>query len=294
MKMMNDLCDSIEQPEYIFGRPSLPLRDMIFASALKVYTTFSLRRFVSDMKTAQEKGFILKTPHYSRVARYMESEEMTPILENLIEVSSLPLKSVESDFAVDSSGFSSSMFSRWFDTKYGKSKEKRDWFKAHIMVGTKTNVITAVRLTEAYGHDSPQFQELVKDTAENFDVKEIVADKAYSSKDNFKLIEEIGAEGFIPFKKNVNGKHGKSKLWKKMYHYFAFNQEEFLQHYHKRSNIESTFSMLKRKFGANIRNKTKTAQINEVLLKILCHNVCVVIQEMNELGLTPNFKPQAT
>jgi hypothetical protein len=33
-----------------------------------------------------------------------------------------------------------------------------------------------------------------------------------------------------------------------MYHYFGFRREEFLRHYQQRSNVESTFSMLKAKF----------------------------------------------
>jgi hypothetical protein len=45
-----------------------------------------------------------------------------------------------------------------------------------------------------------------------------------------------------------------------MYHYYEFNQEFFLQRYHKRSNVESTFSMIKAKFGDGLRSKTQTAQ----------------------------------
>lgn len=74
-----------------------------------------------------------------------------------------------------------------------------------------------------------------------------------------------------------------------MYRYFAYNQEEFLEHYHKRSNIESTNNMIKAKFTDLVRSRNKTAQINEVLLKVLCHNICVLIQEMFELGIEPNF-----
>src|SRR3989344_7262019 len=44
MKLLKDLCDFVEQPEYKFGRPTLAYADLIFASALKVYSTFSLRR----------------------------------------------------------------------------------------------------------------------------------------------------------------------------------------------------------------------------------------------------------
>ena len=60
-------------------------------------------------------------------------------------------------------------------------------------------------------------------------------------------------------------------------------------YYHKRSNVESTFSMIKRKFEPNLRSKTKTAQVNEALCKILCHNLCVIVHSMYELGIEPEF-----
>jgi transposase len=65
-------------------------------------------------------------------------------------------------------------------------------------------------------------------------------------------------------------------------------REEFLTHYHKRSNVETTFHMIKAKFGQRLRSKTMTAQINEALCKVLCHNLCVVIQSVHELGIDAN------
>jgi len=47
--------------------------------------------------------------------------------------------------------------------------------------------------------------------------------------------------------------------------------------------------MIKSKFGDSVRSKTEVAQVNEVLLKVLCHNICVVIHEMFELGIEPDF-----
>lgn len=290
MRLLNDLGESIVEPIHDgAGRPSLPLRDVVFVSAMKVYTTFSLRRFVSDMRTAKEKGYIMWTPHYSRVARYMKSPELTPILQNLIKVSSLPLSKVETSFAVDSSGFSTSVFSRWFNFKYGRNEQERTWLKANIMIGTKTNVVTAVKLTECNNADTLHFPELVNQTADDFHIEEVLADKGYLSRDNFDLVDSIGGIAYIPFKRNATKKPLGSAVWKKMFHYFMLNQEEFMSHYHKRSNVEATFSMVKRKFGGSVRSKTETAQINEVLLKFLCHNICVVIQEMNELGIEVRF-----
>jgi transposase len=78
-------------------------------------------------------------------------------------------------------------------------------------------------------------------------------------------------------------------LWSKMYHLYHFKKDEFLPHYHKRSNVESTFMAIKAKFGDAVRSRNGVAQINEVLCKVLCHNVCVLIQSMYELGIQPQF-----
>ena len=80
--------------------------------------------------------------------------------------------------------------------------------------------------------------------------------------------------------------------WVKMFHYFQFRRHEFLAHYHQRSNIESTFNMIKAKFGSALRSKTDVALINEALAKVLCHNICCVIQSMHELGIRPKFAAQ--
>jgi transposase len=294
MRLLKDLCENIEQPTYKFGRPTLPYADMIFSMAYKVYSTFSGRRFMSDLKIANEMNLLEQLPHYNSMFNFFNKKELTPILEQLIQVSSLPLKEIETDFAIDSSGFSTSRFARWFDYKWGKERKFRIWLKAHLISGVRTNIITGVKITEGQENDSPQLPELVRKTAENFNLSEVSGDKAYNGRENFKAIEEVGATPFIPFKKNVTGKRGTLGIWGKMYHYFMYKHEEFLEHYHKRSNSETCFHMIKTKFGDSLRSKSRTAQINELLCKILCHNICVVIQEINELGVKAEFRLEET
>ena len=62
-----------------------------------------------------------------------------------------------------------------------------------------------------------------------------------------------------------------------------------MDHYHKWSNIETAYSMIKGKFGSALRSKSDTGQINEALCKVLCHNLCVLVQAMHELGIKPAF-----
>jgi hypothetical protein len=51
-------------------------------------------------------------------------------------------------------------------------------------------------------------------------------------------------------------------MYGKMFSYFQYKQDEYMAHYHKRSNVESTFSMVKRKFGDSVRSKNNLAMRN--------------------------------
>jgi transposase len=290
MNLLSDLSQDVEEPLYKFGRPQLPLKDMVFSSTLKVYTTFSLRRFISDLRTAKEKGYINQTCSYRSVSGYMQDEKLTPILQNLITLSALPLKAVETKFAIDSTGFRTTRFNEYCKEKHNTGRD-HDWIKAHICSGVSTHIITGVEVLSENSGDSPQFIPLAEKTHNaGFTIDEMSADKAYSSRDNHAYIDQIGGTPFIAFRSNATGKpKGSNHIWRKMYNYFVYNRDDFLHHYHLRSNIESTNNMIKSKFTDLVRSKDKTAQINEILLKVLCHNICVLISEMFELGLKPEF-----
>ena len=77
--------------------------------------------------------------------------------------------------------------------------------------------------------------------------------------------------------------------WARMYHRFMADREDFMAHYHRRSNVETTFSMIKMKFGASVRSKSTTGQVNEVLCKILCHNIACVAHAAAEFGIDPSY-----
>jgi hypothetical protein len=95
----------------------------------------------------------------------------------------------------------------------------------------------------------------------------------------------------VTFHANAWRRHNDPRkgLWDRLYHFYSLHRETFLQHYHRRSLIESTFWMVKAKFEDALRSKSDTAQVNELLCKILCHNLCVLIQSFYELGIEPEF-----
>ena len=290
-QLLRDLVENVGEPkgEKRRGRPSLCLSDELFCAIQKVYSQLSQRRAHTLYRNAEEREQVIQVPHFNAIGKLLNREEITPILHELLTLSSLPLKGVESSFAPDSSGFRTSQFNQYGVEKYG-TKKAHKWVKAHILTGTKTNIIASARITEGNANDSPYFEPMVVEAHKNgFNIEEVEADKAYCSRANYDLADEIGATAYIPFRSNATGKSKGSRVWNKMYHYFMMNREEFNEHYHKRSNVETTFMMVKTKFGDKLKSKKWIAQKNELLCKLIAHNIVVVIHEMHELGITPTF-----
>lgn len=288
--LLHDLCKSIpEATETKAGRPRMPIRDGIFCACFKVFSSLSGRRFTSDLCDAQAKGHIARVPHFNPVLRVFDREETTSILRELVALSAAPLATLEQNFAIDSTGFSGCRFDKWFDVKWNNVAPRtgRAWVKAHAMIGTATNVVTSVEVTENNSADGNYLEPLMCETAKTFKITDICADKAYLSELNLQIISDIGANAFIPFKSN--SKASRPGVWNTAYHFFNLHREEFLQRYHRRSNVESTFSAIKRKFGDSVKAKNGRAMINETMAKFVCHNLSCLIHAMNEFGIDPTF-----
>lgn len=286
--LLRGLCDGVQQPAQGKGRPRLPLADLVYSAVLKVYGTMSGRRAQSDLRNCRAKGRISVAPSYNSVFRALESPELTPILTALIEESALPVRDIERQFSQDSTGFSTTTYDRWVTQKHGTKRDHvyRPFVKLHAFVGTLTNIITTVKVTD--GGDAPLLPPMLATTVKNgFAVEEVSADKAYLSRANVDAIRAVGATPYIPFKENSTG--AGPQMWREMYAFFMERRPEFLAHYHRRSNVETAFWMVKAKFGGGVRSKLAVARRNEVLAKVLCHNLCVLTTTFYESGLTPNF-----
>jgi transposase len=287
LALLRGLCDGIVTPPQTMGRPRHSLADTVFGMTAKVYTTVSGRRATPDLEACAEVGHMAKAPRYNTLFESFQKPEMTALLTTLVEESAAPLACVESQFAADSTGFGTVTYRRWYDAKYGREMKEHGWIKAHAMVGVNTNVITAIRVTGSDANDCPELPALVTTTAKRFAMAEISADKAYLSHANLATIEGAGAVPYIPFKSN--SKAAGPAAWKRMWALFMYRSDEFLAHYHARSNVEATFGAMKRKFGASVRSKNPVAQVNEVLCKALCFNLSMLVHAMHELGIEPSF-----
>jgi transposase len=284
---LQQLLATIPESEQKIGRPRLKKSDQIFCCVMKVYGQLSHRRAESIYSQALDRQQISYTPSFKSLSAFLVKPELKPILLDLIHRSAMPLASIESNFAVDSSGFRCSTFSDYCRVKHGINK-KHNWLKVHIGTGVQSNIIADVIITGEHVADGPQFKKIINNIAKIFKINEIYADAAYSSGENHQIVDKYGGVAYIDFRKNSTGKKG-GALYRKAFHRFQLHRDEFDKRYHQRSNAEATFAAVKQKFGDSIRSRNRIAQENEMLCKVLAYNITVLIRVMFKLGINPDF-----
>lgn len=288
LTILRALCDEVEDFERVTGRKPFPLSTMIFCLVYKVYLAFSARRCQGFLQEARSGRLIEVVPRPTVLSEYMREEALTEILKGLVVKSSLPLSEVENVFAVDSTGLSTPRRRNWFNKHKGRHEKRRDYIKLHAMCGVRTNIITSVETSEGTANDSPYLKQLVEGTARYFEISEVSADGAYPSGENLRTVVLSGGVPYIAFRKNnVLDANYKSTVWKDLLHMYKSRHPKFEEHYYLRNNVEATFHSLKSKFGGRLRSKSLYGQFNEALCKALCHNLCVLIHSIYELGIDP-------
>jgi Transposase DDE domain len=296
-RLLRELTLAIPEPDRdpkIGGRPSVPLREQAFGVIQKCYSGFSYRRSQGFRVEAAARGQLSRAPHWEMGSRFLCRPDITEILHSLLGQSALPLIALESKCAVDSTGLRTSRFNYYRKEKYEPEREN-DWKKFHALVGIETHVIAVAEVTEGSVNDYPIFQVLLrKANSFGFRFKEVYADKAYNGRTNVDTAVELGMEPYIPFKVNSTGRAGGSPAYHRMYRFFQYHRPEFDTHYRQRAQVESTFGAFKTKLGETIASRVFTSQINEVLCLAISYNLTILVRQMFERGLFPDFLTPAT
>lgn len=273
------------------GRRGFDTRTKIFCMAIKEYYKSDLRKATSILKELQHLHLIGRVPCYKSLDNFYNTPELQSILDQLMLITALSLAPVERTGAIDSTGFSVSKYESWQEHKWGTPGQRtRRWVKLHAHVGCTTNVIVSAEVTEKNVADITMLPTVVGDRPRHFQFQDFVGDRAYGSREVYNFLDKAGLDVYIPFKRTSSSAAKGSRLWKEMYEFFKRCPEEYNMHYHQRSNVESTFHMLKQRFGHNLLTKGFTANQNEIKTRILCHNLCVLIQEAAERGIIADFE----
>jgi transposase len=288
--LLRDLCAPLTTPlpTAFGGRPRLPLSDVIFALVYKVYSLFPTDRFMSDLRRAKQDGLVSQVATRNSIINYMADKDLTPVLKKLIVESSAPLRALErGHFVQDGTGITTGRYRRWLHERDATAVEKRDWIKLTLICGVQTQMVAAVEVMHGDANDANYYPKMIGEVAKHNRVVRVSADGLFCTVDNFTATEEIGATLYSPMP--VDASPVKGGIWAKMYHLYHLRHAEFMKQYHKQALAESTFSAIKRNWGEAVRSRTDDAMKNEVLCKVLCHNICLVIESMFELGIEAAF-----
>ncbi len=298
-ELMWDLLEPLEgmegdRPVGKPGRPATPLRVQLFIAAKYVRSRKGSRGANGELaKECKIPDSILKHAHNDTApSRVFNRAGTTEVLLELLERSALPLRDIEDGgtVAVDSTGFCVECRGSYCTERHDPSR-RHTWLKAHLVIGCRTHVILSAKVTDVHGADSPQFLYLLSRVkAQGHNPGKATADKAYLGVKNMEGAAALGIETFIPFKINSLPRSGGSRIWRQKYHEFMARRELFEREYHKRSNVESVNSAIKRTLGEHLLSHNVTARFNELLTRLIVYNVGVVIEQAFEKGVYPSMK----
>jgi len=179
--------------------------------------------------------------------------------------------------AVDSTGIKVTNRGEWILDKWKKNKRKRKGFiKIHLAVNIKTKKIVSMIVTKEDVHDGKMLKEIVNDVSKNYDIKKVLADGGYNSKDNFRYLDELKITPIIKVRKNSSINNNSKCIPRKL---SVIQQLDNLKRWKKthgygmRWMAESAFSSIKRTFGEHVSSVKWNNIVNEVMLKASIYNL---------------------
>lgn len=229
-------------------------------------------------------------PCFKTLCNYQENPLVHNVLDMLIEESSKPLAKIEHDFATDSTGIKTKLFSTWFSLRCKRRIRRRDHLTVHASIGVKSGITTALNIESKQGKDNIIFREHADRTSKNFRVDEWSGDGTYWAKENCRKISELGGKPYFKCKTGKtrwNGKKSGCLAWKEMNQKAIENKEEYGKHYHKRSKVEAVNHSKKAIHGDKVYSKLKSARINEEGFRWVNYNINILNRAMYEWKINP-------
>jgi hypothetical protein len=246
--LLHDLCSVVLSPEQWRGRPRKPLADVVFAAVLQAYVGVSSRRAMSDVTAAHEAGLIEECLSSKTLTHYIGEPILTDLLRALTRTTAEAIGFVEDRFTVERLVFQTPKYERWFDPKRGRERKRRVEIAVTFAAGETTRIVsdTALSPSETVPVDMSQSGWFTRPWT--------ATDKAISDLTD---LEMETCPNFL------------HDLW-------GMGEVDLHRAYAKPSGFTAA-QAIEQRFGTVLLSKTMTAQINEVLCRLLAYNLCTII-----------------
>ena len=289
-RLLNDVVDFLQiEEKKKLGRPTVNLKDILKSLCVKEFCGLSSRRLHSELVLLKAMNYIENVYHFNTICKYLAEPSIQKYLKEIAILLATPLREVETCVAIDSSGISTRRFAqKWSDIRQDFSAH-REYKKLHMLCGIRTGAIFSFDITAGNEADSPLFKPLLSDAIKILPIKDVCADAGYLSRDNCSFTEEVGARPFILPKKNCTTHPKGSWAYARMVRMWKEKKALWNPLYHRRSKVENTFYRIKIKYGEYVRGKLDQTQTNEIMCKIIAHNLGVLSQGMLQFGVQPGF-----
>jgi len=222
---------------------------------------------VRDMEHVQEILNLSTIPHFTTLQKFLcRIKSLYPRLAlkktvNLFYASDdkIPIT------AIDSSGFNSGYCSHYFSERTGKLR--KHFLKTSISVDTEQQVITGFVTSNSRVHDTRHAEKLLRQCHKLRKSECYVMDRGYDSEAIHRLIREyLHANSVIPIRSWNNETVGG------MYRLEMATQFNHVI-YPRRLLVETKFSILKKKFGGDLKARSFLIQRREIANKMIVCNI---------------------
>ena len=260
-----------------FSKKTFTQHQWLVLGFLKVKENKNYRDFADWVLFSNEIFYLLKLKrmfHFTTLQKFLQRFDSS-VFDQLIAAVFSQINATQRpiDVAIDGSGFTSSYSSRYFVMRINRETGYRSFMKMSIAVDPRSRALLAVKCRKAPAHDTKNFIPLLRraDRCVSQRIRNVIADKAYDSCKNFHFVEkELHADAIIPLRVFRRSRAGRSTIRK---HRPVLPDSRI---YGGRNLAETTFSVIKRKFGGDLRSRLTEVKKKEMKLKALVYNLCIL------------------
>jgi hypothetical protein len=223
------------------------------------------------MDTIQSRLGISRIPHFTTLSKFsmrISSTILTQILKQgsifaYRENGRVPI------IAIDSTGFPTEYFSYYYLMRTDKTR--KDFLKISLAVDTKKQTILGSKITKSRQHDTKHARPLLRNTVKKAEC--YVLDRGYDSEQiHLQIRTDLKAKSIIPIR-DWKADYVKGEFRKEMAENFDRKR------YGQRNKVETVFSVMKRRFGDEIRSRLYRSQVKELKLKCIVYSVDLFLKK---------------